>query len=175
MTNQQLTGVERKFADDEILVSKTDIDSRLTYANDVFIQVSGYSEDELLGQPHNLIRHPDMPKCIFKLLWDTIQSGNEIFAYVINRAKNGDHYWVYAHVTPWFDAGGKIAGYHSSRRSAEEGLLKQTIIPLYGSLRAEEAGQNDSSRAMAAALRVLDETVEARGFRDYEEFIHRLT
>ena len=95
-----LTGVERFFDKDEIIVSKTDLKGRMTYCNDVFLRIAGYTEQELLGQPHSIIRHPDMPRCVFKLLWDTIGAGKEIFAYVINRAKNGDHYWVLAHVTP---------------------------------------------------------------------------
>jgi PAS domain S-box-containing protein len=87
----------------------------ITYANQVFVRVAGYSEQELPGQAHNLIRHSDMPRCVIKLLWVTISQGNEIFAYVINLSRNGDHYWVLAHVTPSFDAAGKITNYHSSR------------------------------------------------------------
>jgi len=86
-----MTGVARTFPDTEIIVSKTDAKGRLTYVNDIFSDVSGYREDEVLGELHLLIRHPDMPRCVFKLLWDTIQNGEEVFAYVNNRAKNGDH------------------------------------------------------------------------------------
>ena len=75
------------------------------------------------GQAHNIIRHPDMPRCVFDLLWKTIAGGEEIFAYVKNMAKNGDHYWVFAHVTPTFDAGGRIMGYHSNRRVPERGAV----------------------------------------------------
>jgi len=94
------TGVESHFGDDEIIVSKTDPRGVITYANEIFIRVSGYSEEELLGAPHSILRHPAMPRCVFKLLWDTIQGGREIFAYVVNLAKTGNHYWVLAHVTP---------------------------------------------------------------------------
>ena len=111
-----LTGVERTFGDDEIIVSKTDTKGRITYANRVFQQVAGYTEDELLGKAHSIVRHPDMPRCVFKFLWDTIGAGNEVFAYVLNKAKNGDHYWVFAHVTPTFDDHGRIISYHSNRR-----------------------------------------------------------
>ena len=97
-----LTGVERTFGEDEIIVSKTDLTGRITYANDVFLRISGYAEAEVLGQPHSIIRHPGTPRAVFSLLWRTIESGREIFAYVVNRAKNGDHYWVLAHVTPTF-------------------------------------------------------------------------
>ena len=112
----QPTGIESHFGKDEIIVTKTDRKGLITYANDVFQRVSGYSEEELIGQQHNIIRHPDMPRCVFKLLWDTIEGGKEIFAYVVNLSKNGNHYWVLAHVTPTFDAGGRIIGYHSNRR-----------------------------------------------------------
>jgi PAS domain S-box len=104
-----LTGVERTFGTDEIIVSKTDPKGRIIYANEVFLRLAGYAESEIIGQPHSIIRHPDMPRCVFKLLWDTVQSGNEIFAYVVNRSKNGDHYWVLAHVTPTFDGQGNMS------------------------------------------------------------------
>ena len=86
------TGVERSFSPDEIIVSKTDTKGIITYANKIFLDIAGYTEDEVLGKPHNMIRHPDMPRCIFELLWQTIQQKKEIFAYVVNMAKNGDHY-----------------------------------------------------------------------------------
>ena len=89
---RKITGKERFFADDELIVSKTDLKGRITYANNLFLEIADYSEKEVLGQPHSLIRHPDMPRSIFKLLWDTIQGGSEIFAYVINGTKFGDHY-----------------------------------------------------------------------------------
>ncbi len=99
----QPTGIERTFKEDEIIVSKTDLKGIITYANRTFLDVALYREDEVLGMPHSIIRHPDMPRCVFKLLWDTIEEGNEIIAYVKNMAKNGDFYWVFAHVTPTFN------------------------------------------------------------------------
>ncbi|MBL4885738.1 MAG: PAS domain S-box protein [Planctomycetaceae bacterium] len=74
-----LTGIEQTFKEDEIIVSKTDLKGIITYANPVFLRVAGYSEREVLGRPHNLIRHPAMPRCVFKLLWDTLEQGEEIF------------------------------------------------------------------------------------------------
>jgi len=87
----QPTSRERLWGEEEIIVSKTDLKGIITYANRTFLKVSGYSEEELLGKPHSIIRHPDMPRCVFKLLWDTIEAGREILAYVKNMAKNGDH------------------------------------------------------------------------------------
>src|SRR5262245_50009336 len=95
-----LTGRERSFGQDDIIVSKTDLKGRLIYANRVFLDIADLTLKETIGQPHSLIRHPHMPRCIFKLLWERIQAGKELFAYVMNRSKNGDHYWVIAHVTP---------------------------------------------------------------------------
>ena len=125
-----LTGRERFFDDRDIIVSKTNLQGHITYANRVFLDIAGYREDEVLNQPHKILRHPDMPRCIFKLMWETIESGREVFAYVINRCKDGDHYWVYAHVTPSFDMSGKIIGYHSNRRVPQREILDQAIIPL---------------------------------------------
>ena len=175
-TNQhkQLTGVERVLRDDEIIVSKTDIRGRITYANDVFLRISDYEEAEVLGQPHSLIRHPDMPRSVFKLLWDTIQAGREIFAYVVNRSKHGDHYWVLAHVTPTFDAGGQIIGYHSNRRSVDRDALRQ-IEPLYRELRAIEQRYGYDGRAGLAAASEHLAAALAHAGRPYDEFVFSLS
>jgi PAS domain S-box-containing protein len=163
------TGIERFFDDDEIIVSKTDLKGIITYANDVFLRVSGYSEEELLGQPHNLIRHPDMPRCVFQLLWDTIASGNEIFAYVVNLAKAGDHYWVLAHVTPTFGPDGKIIGYHSSRRVPGRKQVSE-ISRIYAALRKTEAKYSHPKEAIAAASELMAEVLADAG-KAYEEFV----
>jgi len=120
--------------------------------------VAGYSEEEILGQPHDITRHRDMPSCVFQLLWDTIEAGEEIFAYVVNQAKNGDHDWVFAHVTPTFDAAGGIVGYHSSRRVPERGALEK-VIPIYrllveveGAADGKAAGLEQSTAALMAKL-----------------------
>ena len=152
-----LTGNEVFFEDDEIIVSKTDLKGRLTYTNRTFLKIAGYSEREVLGQPHSVIRHPDMPRCIFKLLWDTIAGGQEIFAYVVNRCKNGDHYWVYAHVTPSKDINGNIIGYHSNRRVPDSNIISEAIIPLYRNLKAIEQRQGrkeglEASQSQVAAF-----------------------
>ena len=96
----QPSGRETFFPASELIVSKTDLKGRITYANRLFCKVAGYREAELIGQPHSIIRHPDMPRSVFRLMWDTIEDRREIFASVKNMASNGDHYWVFAHVTP---------------------------------------------------------------------------
>lgn len=167
-----LSGVERFFDDDEVIVSKTDIPGRITYANRVFQRVAGYDEAELMGAPHSIVRHPDMPRCVFKLLWDTLAAEQEIFAYVINRARNGDHYWVFAHVTPSYDAAGKVIGYHSSRRVPERRAV-EAVIPLYKTLRDIEAGHADRKQGMAASFAAVVDLLRSSGV-SYDEFVFSL-
>ncbi|MFZ2587213.1 MAG: PAS domain-containing protein [Alphaproteobacteria bacterium] len=168
-----LTGVERMFGKDEIIVTKTDLKGHITYANRLFCQLAGYSEQQLIGAPHCVIRHPNMPKCVFKLLWDTVEAGKEIFAYVVNRSANGDHYWVLAHVTPSYDASGRIDGYHSNRRVPDATVVRNVIMPLYKKLLDEEAKHENPKEAMAASTRLLHKVLDEQGKR-YDELIFSL-
>jgi len=163
------TGVEQFFPEDEIIVSKTDLKGHITYANQTFIQIAGFTEEELLGQPHSIIRHPDMPRCVFKLLWDTLEARKEIFAYVKNMSKNGDHYWVFAHVTPTFGASNQIIGYHSNRRVPERTQV-DLFAGIYSQLLAEERRYPDWRLGMQAAGKILMNTIAAKGM-EYEEFV----
>jgi PAS domain S-box-containing protein len=165
----QPSGREKTFDENDIIVSKTDPKGLITYANQTFLEVSGYSEEELLGQPHNIIRHPDMPQCVFKLLWDTIARGQEIFAYVKNMSKNGDHYWVFAHVTPTFDGNGRIMGYHSSRRAPDRHQVK-LFEDIYTKLRGEERKHSDWKAGMATATQLLMNMLGERHLA-YDEFV----
>lgn len=166
------SGRERTFDEEEIIVSKTDRQGRITYANDVFLKISGYTEAEVLGQPHSLIRHPDMPRCVFKLLWDTLDSGLEIFAYVLNMASNGDHYWVLAHVTPTFAPSGEILGFHSNRRTPDRAALA-TIEPLYRDLLAEERKHTAKKDQIAQSSAALSSVLVKKGI-PYDELIFSL-
>lgn len=167
-----LTGVERTFGADEIIVSKTDTKGRIIYANEVFLRLAGYSEREILGQPHNIIRHPAMPRCVFKLLWETISAGKECFAYVVNRSKNGDHYWVLAHVTPTFDSSGTIVSYHSNRRSPRREAVAKAEA-LYKELLAIESRHHDRKQGMEAAYQALIDKLQGLGV-PYDEFVFAL-
>ncbi|MEQ8286262.1 PAS domain-containing protein [Thalassospira sp.] len=169
----QPSGKERHFKPEELIVSKTDLKGRITYANDVFLRLSDFTEKEVLGQPHSMIRHPDMPRCIFKLLWDEISAGKEIFAYVLNMGKKGDHYWVYAHVTPTFDARHQVMGYHSNRRVADPKILREKILPLYAELRKIEEGTNNRKDGMNAASKALAQKLADAGMA-YDKFIQSL-
>lgn len=163
------TNHERHFAEDEIIVSKTDMTGHILYANDIFLRVSGFSEQEVLGQPHSIIRHPDMPRCVFKLLWDTLSEKQEIFAYVKNLAKNGDYYWVLAHVTPSFNVSGEVIGYHSNRRCPRPEAVK-AISDIYQSLLEEEHKHQNAKEGMKAGWEQLTSFVQKNGGH-YDELI----
>ncbi len=169
MREAYITDTERFFDDDEIIVSKTDLKGYITYANKVFLSIADFTEKEVLGQPHSLIRHPSMPRSIFKLLWETLEKKQEIFAYVKNRAKNGDHYWVIAHVTPSKDKEGNIVGYHSNRRVPARKTLNETIIPLYNDLLSEE-NQDNRKQGLENSYSKLTSLLASKDL-EYDEFI----
>jgi PAS domain S-box-containing protein len=170
-TDRPLTNIARTFQWDDVIVSKTDTTGRITYANDVFLGISGYSEDELLGKAHSIIRHPAMPRCVFKLLWDRIAEGHEVFAYVINRSRNGDHYWVFAHVTPcWGRDGQQIVGYHSNRRVPLASALA-IVTPLYETLLGIEARATDRKVGLEQSYAALNSTLHDLGVGSYDRFI----
>ena len=166
-------GAIQFFKEGEIIVSKTDLKGRLTYANKVFLDIAGFTEEELLGAPHSILRHPDMPRCVFKFLWDTIEAKKEIFAYVINRCKNGDHYWVLAHVTPSISAKGSVEGYHSNRRVPNPQIVQSVIAPLYKSLLEIEKSESNAKTGMNKSFDTLVGILKEKGM-GYDEFIFSL-
>lgn len=175
MARQNITpsGVEKTFRPDQIIVSKTDLQGRLTYVNDLFVEISGYPESELVGQPHKVIRHPDMPRSVFGLLWEKITAGEEIFAYVMNLSADGSHYWVLAHVTPTFDVSGKVVGYHSNRRTADREVV-EVITALYQRLSAAERRHSGAREAATAGRELLDQELDAAGL-SYDEYVWALS
>ncbi len=151
----------------DFIVSKTDLKGKITYCNQIFMQLAKYSEEELIGAPHNIVRHPDMPRIVFKLLWDRIQNKEEIFAYVKNLSKDGGYYWVYANVTPSVDAGGNLIGYYSVRRKpSSEGI--RVCEDLYAKLVEQER-----RGGMDASSRYLNDLLEEKGV-SYDELIASL-
>ena len=163
------TGVEHLLGEEELIVSKTDLKGRITYANDIFLRMAKYSYTELMGAPHSLIRHPDMPRCVFQLLWDTLQAKREIFAYVVNLAKDGSHYWVFAHVTPTFDDRGNIVGYHSNRRKPDPVPI-ECIKPIYKALCEQEGRHANAKEGMRASFDMMLGLLKQKG-RAYDEFV----
>lgn len=113
------------------IISETDEKGKITFCNDYFVEISGYSKDELIGQSHNIIRHPDMPKIVFKLLWETIGKGGNINAVVKNLAKDGRYYWIFTEFETKKDAeSGKIIGYSASRKTISKHVV-EIIADLY--------------------------------------------
>lgn len=112
--NNTPNDIEQVITDDQILVTKTDVKGNITYANADFLKISGYQESEILGQQHNIVRHPDMPRVIFKFLWETIGNKREFNGYIKNLAKNGSYYWSFANITPTFsyDDEHQLLGYN---------------------------------------------------------------
>jgi PAS domain S-box-containing protein len=162
------TQQERLMRDDDFIVSKTDLKGRISYCNRIFIEFSGYTEQELLGSQHNIIRHPDMPRGVFKFLWDTLGAGKECFAYVKNMSKDGGYYWVLANVTPNLDAQGNPEGYFSVRRKPGRGAVS-AMSDVYKLMLDEErrAGPRD---ACDASIALLTSVLTQKGV-SYEKFI----
>ena len=160
---------ELRFDVDEVIVSKTDLSGKITYANDVFCRLAERTTEETIGQPHNIIRHPDMPRVIFKLLWDTLQGEEEIFAYVKNRSKTGKYYWVLAHVTPSYDQGHVLNGYHSNRRCPDRHQIEEVTV-LYSTLLYEEGKYQNPEEGVEASRRLLVNMLDEHG-QSYPEFI----
>jgi PAS domain S-box-containing protein len=167
------TDREVTFRPDEIIVSKTDLKGRITYANRTFSQVAGYSRDELMGQPHSIIRHPDMPRAVFKLLWDQLAEQKEVFAYVKNMTRHGDFYWVFAHVTPSYDGDRKVVGYHSNRRVPDRRVIKEVMEPVYADLLKIEASHSNAKDGMKASFARLMDIVKSKA-ASYDELIFAL-
>ena len=154
--------------DDEVIVSKTDLTGRITYANRAFMRIADYSENDLLDVQHNLVRHPDMPRGAFKLLWDTLKQEREFFGYVKNMTAHGDFYWVFANVTPDYDANGKVVGYFSVRRTPKKAAVA-TMQAIYRELLTVET-QAGVAKAPAASVEFLQAKLKSLG-TTYDQFI----
>lgn len=152
----------------KIILSKTDAKGTILYANEAFIDISGYDEYELIGQPHNVIRHPDMPKVIFKMLWDTIKKGENIHAIVKNMAKSGRYYWVITDFKTIFNEEGEIVSYFGTRKSIPSEIITKFINPLYSKLLhiEEVSGVNAAEEYLTGFLEERNKT--------YTEYVDHL-
>ncbi|MDJ0388990.1 PAS domain-containing protein [Roseomonas sp. E05] len=166
------TGRESPFGEEELIVTKTDRKGRILYANDVFLRVSKYAVSDVLGQPHSLVRHPDMPRSVFRLFWETLEEGSEFFGYVLNLAADGSHYWVFAHATPTRDAQGHVIGYHSNRRRPDPAQVAR-VRPIYEQLLRAEAAAPDRKQGMQQGAAALNEMLAKQGV-SYERFVFSL-
>ena len=130
------TETEVPFPEGRLIVSRTDLQGLITHANDAFVEMSGYAREELIGAPHHILRHPDMPRLAFKGLWDTLTSGQKWHGYVKNLRKDGAYYWVYATAVPNI-RNGVIAGYTSVRRKPSRTRINE-LSALYAQWLQEE-------------------------------------
>ncbi len=144
--NEPVTGQEYQLPPDATLMSTTDIHSKITYANAAFIQASGFTEDELQRQPHNIVRHPDMPTQAFADMWRTLKGGEPWTALVKNRRKNGDHYWVRANATPVIRHG-ETVGYLSVRTSPTRDEVREAEA-LHARFREGSQGARDFHKGL---------------------------
>ena len=134
MTHAEPLDNEIKLSQERYIVSKTDAKGIIEYGNDYFVEISGYSESELIGQPHNIVRHPDMPKVAFKLMWESLNRGKNFIAIVKNLAKDGSYYWVVTDFEPRTDPETTKIVSHTAFRKAVPQKAIDAIIPVYAKL-----------------------------------------
>lgn len=156
---------------DEFIVSKTNPKGLITYCNPVFMDFAQMQEVELLGKQHNIIRHPDMPRSVFRYAWQTIQSGQEFNGYVKNMSADGGYYWTFANITPSFDQSCKCIGYFSVRRKPSTMGL-HFFEPLYRKM-VELEKNTPAAQAMDASWPILENALLESG-KSYDEQIFAL-
>ncbi len=158
---------EIKFSKKKFIVSKTDINGIITFVNKNFCEISGYSQDELIGAPHNIIRHPDMPRAIFFLIWNSLLRGEPVSGVVKNLAKSGKYYWVIADLDIKKDKNGEIKSFTAFRRAAPQHVIDE-VEELYDTMLNIE-----KRRGMEGSLSYLESYLEEKGM-NYEEFLNDL-
>jgi len=166
------TSVEYMLDRNDFIVSKTDLKGNLTYCNKSFLDTSQFGEIDLIGQPHNIIRHPDMPKAVFHLLWSTLKKGDEFFGVVKNICLDGGFYWVMANITPSFDTNGKVIGYFSVRRQPSKEMVT-VFSSLYKEMLQAESNKN-TKQAIENSTKILTDFIQEQGV-SYNEYIISLT
>ena len=159
---------ERVMREEDFIVSKTDPKGRIVYANRIFMEFAGYDEHELLGTQHNIVRHPDMPRAVFKMMWETLLSGQEFFGYVKNMASDGSFYWTFANVTPTKDQQGNTIGFYSVRRKPRTDAIAY-LQPIYSDMLAKEREAGAKS-AIETSRMILEDCYESNS-ATYDEFI----
>jgi len=173
MTKPEPLNIEIELDPKRYIVSETDAKGKITFCNDYFMEVSGYNEEELIGSPHSIVRHPDMPKVVFKLLWETISAGKNINAVVKNLAKDGRYYWIFTEFEIRKDTDtGKIIGYHASRKTISKHVI-EIIANLYAELLKIEK-ENGVEASQVYLVNFLKEKGNDVDFSNIMEEIHRL-
>jgi len=154
--DRQLGFRELQLNRSDLIVSKTDLKGVITYANPSFLHISGYTTDELVGQNHNIVRHPDMPRSVFGHMWNKLSRSQPTYCYIKNLAKDGSFYWLFAYVVPDFDAKGNVVGYHSERRAPNPKAIDE-IANLYEKIKKVEIAEG-----LEAGMQYLDAIGNAR-------------
>ncbi len=173
MTRPEPTDVEHVVKSVDLIVSKSDAEGNITYVNPIFMKISGYSQASLLEKPHAILRHPDMPKAIFKYLWKNLKEGNDVEAYVKNLCADGGYYWVLATVKMARNPDGSFRNYMSTRRCITENA-KSTISDLYASFLNTEKSEGESA-AEAALESFLSENgiTDSNSFNEYMKNLNK--
>ena len=157
---KNITNKEKVLSENDFVVSKTDTKGYITYCNRIFVEMAGWSRFELIGANHNIIRHPDMPKIAFKILWDLIQNKKEFFGFVKNLRKDGGFYWVLAYITPDLDLNGNIIGYTSFRKKpSRKGV--EAMSEIYKKLKEAEmsGGMSEGYELLKELLNADDDNI----------------
>lgn len=163
------TSHEKRLAENDFIVSKTDPSGRITYANRIFMEIAGYPEQDLLGVQHNIIRHPEMPRGVFRFMWNTLKAGDEFFGFAKNLCSDGSYYWVFANITPDYDKDGKLQGYYSVRRNPPRAAL-DILTPIYREMLVIEQ-KSSTKEAPDKSLEYLFDVVRQSGAKSYNHLI----
>ncbi|MEA2073025.1 MAG: PAS domain-containing protein [Campylobacterota bacterium] len=163
MKHPQPTDNEIKLNPKRYIVSKTDAKGIIEYGNDYFVEISGYTESELIGHPHSIVRHPDMPKVVFKMMWDRINSAKNIMAIVKNMAKDGSYYWVVTEFEPKVDSITNEIISHTAFRKAAPQKAIDAMEPIYQKLLEieKEGGMEASEKYLRGFLEEKNTTYDA--------------
>ncbi len=164
---------EKRLANEDFIVSKTDITGRITYANRIFMDIANYPETALLGVQHNIIRHPDMPRGVYRFMWDTLKQGEEFFGFVKNLCADGGFYWVFANVTPDYNRNGELQGYYSVRRKPPQSAI-DSVTPIYREMLNIEQQSPTKKEAPDRSLAYLSETLEKLSVKSYSHIMLEL-
>jgi PAS domain S-box-containing protein len=164
MQRPEATEVEKEVTSIDLIVSKSDEKGNITYVNPIFMKISGYTQGELYDKPHAILRHPDMPKVIFKYLWDNLKEGNDVVAYVKNLCKDGSYYWVLATVKMAKNPDGSFRNYMSTRKCVTENA-KETISTLYANLLEVE-----KNTGLEASEEMFDTFIKENNLTDSNSF-----
>lgn len=156
--------MEKELLDNDFIVSKTDIKGNITYANESFLKIIGSTESEVLNKPHNVVRHKDMPKAVFRYLWQQLKGRKEVYAFVKNRTFDGGYYWVFANISISYDLSGNTIGYYSVRRKIGK-KAKEVIIALYAKMLEVEKAQG-----VDASWKIIEDILKKEN-KTYNEFM----